>query len=84
MNDLVSRTVEQAVEQAWADWAALHPNLAGVINRMVITQRTVTKLRESDAFARAVADYYRSRNEMNLLNELLAQARPLLGSLLSL
>jgi len=81
-NDIIQSTVEKAVRQAYADWAVEHPNLAAVIDRIVIAERSAERLRETDEYKQAVAAYHDSRNELDLFNQLLAIASPILQQLL--
>ncbi|MBN1942717.1 MAG: hypothetical protein JW849_05415 [Phycisphaerae bacterium] len=81
-NDIVQSAVQQAVRQAYADWAVEHPNLAAVIDRIVIFERSAERLRETDEYKQAVAGYHESRNELDLFNQLLALAGPILQQLL--
>lgn len=81
---LIHQTIQDATRQAWRDWACEHPSLANVIDRLAVTTRTAEKLRQSPEYHRALADYHRSRNEMNLFNRLVALAGPLIPTMLGL
>jgi hypothetical protein len=81
-NEIVNNTVQRAVQQAYADWAVEHPNLAAVIDQIVITERSAERLRETDEYKQAVAGYHESRNELDLFNQLLALAGPIIQQLL--
>lgn len=80
----VKQLVEQATEQAWQQWSAEHPSLASVIDRVVLTDRLSVRLRESPGYREAIRNYHQSRNELDLFNELLTLARPMLNRLLGL
>ncbi len=80
-NDVVRNAVQKATEQAYWDWAAAHPNLAAVIDQIVLTERATESLRDSQEYHLAVADYYQSRNELDLFNQLLDLAGPIIKSI---
>lgn len=85
-NDIVQTNVlsavEKAVQQAYADWAAEHPSLAAVIDRIVIAERSAQRLRETAEYKQAVKAYTDSRNELDLFHQLLALAGPIVQQLL--
>ncbi len=85
-NDIVQTNVlsavEKAVQQAYADWAAEHPSLAAVIDRIVIAERSAQRLRETAEYKQAVKAYTDSRNELDLFHQLLALAGPILQQVL--
>ncbi len=79
----VEQAVSQAVDRAYDRWAAEHPSLARVIDRLAVTERTSESLRDSEAYRKAVADYHRGRNELELIHRLTELAAPLVRKLLS-
>ncbi len=79
----VQQLVAQAVGQAYDAWAAQHPSLAAVIDRIVLTQRTVESLRESAEYQQAVDAFHRDQNELGLLKQLIDLATPFLAGLLA-
>ena len=78
----VQQAVAKATEQAYWDWAAAHPSLAAVIDQIALTDRAAESLRATPEYHQAVAAYYESRNELDLLNQLVTLAGPILQSLL--
>jgi len=82
-NPKTSELVAEAVQQAFDDWAGEHPTLASVISRTNLTIQTVSRLRESDEYRRALEDYHRSGDETGLLNRLVDLAGPILTTLLA-
>lgn len=66
----VQRTVSRAVDRAYDAWAAEHPNLSAVIDRMTVKRRTVASIRETRSYRQAVAAYHDARNELELLERL--------------
>ncbi len=80
----IHELVEAAIDREFDGWAAEHPSLAAVIDRIVLTRRAVESIRDSDAYRDAIAAYHRHRNEMDLLNRLTDLARPILTGLLGL
>ena len=82
MSDLVQEAVERAVGRAFDAWAAKHPSLAAVIDRIALTERSVASLREADAYRAAVAAYYRDRSQTELVSRLTDLAAGVLGRLL--
>lgn len=81
-NDIVQNAVQKATEQAYWDWAAAHPNLAAVIDQIVLTERAAESLRDSREYHLAVAAFHQSRNELDLFNQLLKFAGPIINSIL--
>ncbi len=82
-NETVRQAVETVTEQAYWDWAAAHPSLAAVIDQMIVTHQTASRLRETPEFHQAIAAYHASRNELDLVNRLSELAGPIVRSLLS-
>jgi 2-oxo-4-hydroxy-4-carboxy--5-ureidoimidazoline (OHCU) decarboxylase len=80
----IQTAVQKATEQAYADWAAAHPSLAGVIDRMVLQERTTESIRKSPEFRQAVAGFYESQNELDLVNQLMSLAGPVLQKVLGI
>ncbi len=81
-SEVVEQIVARAVGQAYEVWAAEHPSLAAVIDRIVVTERTVESLRASEAYRAAVAAYHESRNELDLISKLAELAAPVIDKLL--
>ncbi|MBS3734471.1 MAG: hypothetical protein KGY99_06040 [Phycisphaerae bacterium] len=81
-SDLVRHAVEQAVGEAFDAWAAEHPSLAAVIDRIAVTDRSVASLRKTDAYRRAVAAFYRDRSELDLVGRLTDAAGQILRRVL--
>ncbi len=75
--------VIRAVQQAYDAWAAGHPTLASVIDRIELTQQAAESLRETQAYRDAVAAFHAGRGELNLLNRLVDLATPIVNSILS-
>jgi hypothetical protein len=80
----INELVVRAVQRAFDDWAAEHPALADVIDRITLTQRAVESIRRSDAYDQAMAGFSRESLELQMLNRLVDVATPLVRSLLSL
>jgi hypothetical protein len=78
----IEQVIVRAVEQAYDAWAAQHPTLAAVIDRISVTHQTVESLRASEDYRQAVADFHQGMAEADLLNRLIDLAAPLLTSLL--
>lgn len=53
MTDLKT-LVRERVDVQWEAWAARHPNLAAAIDRVQLTESTVTRLRSDPAFVEAM------------------------------
>ena len=81
-SESVQPTVEKAIGQAFADWAVEHPSLAAVVDKIVIAERSAERLRETDEYKQAVAAYNDSRSELDLFNQLLTIASPIIQQLL--
>ncbi|MDY6913156.1 MAG: hypothetical protein SVT52_01675 [Planctomycetota bacterium] len=82
-DEMVQQIVVRAVQQAYDAWAAEHPSLAAVIDRISLTEQTVESLRDSEQYRQAVAGYHQSRSELELLNKLIDLASPILGAILA-
>ena len=74
----IQTAVTEATGQAYRTWARAHPSLAGVIDRAVLIERTAQSLRNSPQYKQAIDGFYETRNEMNLLNQLMELAGPAL------
>jgi len=79
----VQSAVERAVGQAFDRWANEHPSLAAVIDRIMVTDRAVESLRESDEYRQAVTAYHNGMSENDMLNKLLDLAGPVISRLLT-
>lgn len=79
----VEQAVSQAVRRAYDLWAAEHPSLARVIDRITVAERTAESLRKSEQYRSAVAAYHRSRNELELIHQLTELAGPIVRTLLA-
>lgn len=75
--------VAAAVGRSFQDWAGEHPALATVIDGVALTDRVVDSLRQSPEYQQALADFYRDQNDLNLLNQLVQLAGPILSRLLA-
>ena len=85
MNDgKINEIVAAAVGAKFDEWAALHPSLASVIDRIALTELAVERLRDSQAYRQAMEAYQRDRDEMNLVGRLADLAAPVIHSLLGL
>ena len=82
-NENVEQVIVRAVQRAYDAWAAEHPSLAAVIDRITLTERSVESLRGSPEFREAVEVYHASRNELDLLNRLIDLAGPVLAAILA-
>ena len=80
----IQAAVQKATEQAYYDWAAAHPSLAGMIDRLVLTERTTESIRQSPEFRQALAGFYESQNELDLVNQLINLAGPILQKVLGM
>lgn len=78
----IEQLVVRAVKQAYDAWAAEHPGLAAVIDRIALTAQAAQSLRASADYRQAVADYHRGLAEVDLLNRLLDLAGPIIAGLL--
>lgn len=82
--DEIESAVSKAVAQAYEAWAVEHPSLAAVIDRTKLTHQTVESLRSSPQYQQAIEGYYQGLNELNLANQLLDLAVPILGRILGI
>ncbi len=82
-DEIVKQVVVRAVQQAYDAWAAEHPSLAAVIDRITLTERAVKSLRDSEAYRQAVAAYHQSQSELQLLHELIELAGPIVSAILA-
>ncbi len=80
----IQSAVQQATQQAYGEWATAHPSLASVIDRVVLTERTAESIRQSSEFKQALAGFYESQNELDLVNKLIDLAGPILQKVLGL
>ena len=94
----INEIVAAAVGKSFDAWAAEHPSLAAVIDRIRLTEQTVESLRDSDAYRQVVGDldkaietyrqaiagYHRDRSDLNLLTQLADLAGPILTGILGL
>ncbi len=80
----IQSAIAEATGQAYRNWALAHPSLAGVIDRAVLTERTAQSLRNSPEYKQAIAGFHESKNEMNLLNQLMNLAGPALQMVLGI
>jgi hypothetical protein len=79
----INELAVRAVQRAFDDWAAEHPAMADVIDRITLTQRTVESLRNSDAYKQAMAGFSYESLEAQLLSRLVNLAGPVVRSLLT-
>ena len=84
MDTKVKEITEQAVGQAFDAWAAQHPSLAGVLDRIELTDRVVDRLRDSPEYKAAVESYVQGRVEIDLLGSVVKLAGQLLPLILAL
>lgn len=82
-NETVQQTVVRAVQQAYDAWAAEHPSLAAVIDRIELTNHAVESLRDTEDYRKAVAAYQTGMNELDLINKLIDLAGPIIQSILA-
>jgi hypothetical protein len=80
----INEIVAAAVGGTFDEWAAEHPSLAAVIDRIRLTDQTVESLRSTDGYRQAIAAYHRDQNELSLLGELAELAGPILRGILGL
>ena len=83
-DETVEKTLVSAVQRAYDDWAAEHPSLAAVIDRISLTDTTVSSLREMPEYAAAVAAFHQSHGELELLSQLTELAAPIIRSILGI
>jgi len=81
-NGRIRELVAQAVGRRFDEWAAEHPSLAAVIDRVTLTDRAAESLRATDGYRKAVAGYYRARSEQELLADLTGLAGDVLTTIL--
>lgn len=79
LNELVVR----AVQRAFDAWAAEHPTLAEMIDRITLTRRVIESVRASDEFRQAIAHSQAESLEASLLTTLIDIARPLVVGILT-
>ncbi len=82
-NEKIQQIVELAVGRVYDAWAAEHPSLAAVIDRIKLTERTVQSLRETPQYKQAVRQYHEARNELQLLETLANLAGPAINAVLA-
>ncbi len=82
-DDYIQQLVVRAVQQAYDAWAAEHPSLAAVIDRISLTQQAVESLRSSRAFRQAVEGYHSAAAEMQLLDRLTELAWPIVSAIMT-
>ncbi len=83
-DEMVQQMIVRAVQQTFDVWAREHPSLSTVIDRITLTERAATSIRQSDEFRQAVSAYHAGRNELDLLNRLLDLAGPVVAALLTM
>ncbi|MGA2265395.1 MAG: hypothetical protein ABSH10_03080 [Phycisphaerae bacterium] len=81
-NEIVEQAVASAVQQSYDAWAAQHPGLAAVIDRIALTSQAAQSLRDSAEYKQAVADFQQGMTEANLLSRLMDLAEPILAGIL--
>lgn len=74
--------LETATSQAYEIWAKQHPFVARFVDRITITDSIATRLRDTDEYRKAITGYHEGENELDLLQQLIALAGPLIGKLL--
>jgi hypothetical protein len=84
MDTKVKEITENAIGQAFDAWAAQHPSLAGVLDRIELTDRVVDRLRDSPEYKAAVESYVQGRVEIDLLGSVVKLAGQLLPLILAL
>ena len=82
-NEQIQQLVVRAVQQAYDDWAAEHPSLAAVIDRITLTEQATESLRNSPQFAQAVDGYHSASIELQLLEMLTELAGPIVSAILT-
>jgi hypothetical protein len=83
-DERVQAAVAQAAAQAYEAWAAGHPTLAAVIDRMELTQQTSESLRQSPEYKQAVLDFGKAQSELTLVSQLVELAGPILRNILGM
>jgi hypothetical protein len=81
-DETIQQIVQQAVGQSYKQWAAQHPALSAVIDRVRVSDLAVASLRNSPEYRQAVADYTQGMTELNLLAQLMKLAGPIIAGLL--
>lgn len=81
-NPTLRAALETATSQAYETWAKQHPSLARFIDRITIMESITTRLRDTDEYRQAIADYHEGKDELDLLQQLITIAGPLVGKLL--
>jgi len=79
----VQQIAVRAVQQAYDAWAAEHPSLASVIDRIELTQQALESLHSSRAHRDAVDAYYRACDGPELLRQLTELAKPIIAAILA-
>ena len=79
----VQQLAVRAVQQAFDAWAAGHPSLASVIDRIELTQQTLESLQPSQPHRDAVAAYYKTGDGPELLRQLTELAKPIIAGILA-
>lgn len=82
-NEQVQQLVVRAVQQSYDDWAVEHPSLAGVIDRISLTEQSVERLRNSPEFSEAMESYHGASVELRLLDRLIELAGPVVSAILA-
>jgi len=83
-NEKINELLADAVGKEFDDWAAEHPTLAAVIDRVRLTEQTIESLRDTEGYRQAIAAYHRDQSELNLLAGLAELAGPILRGILGL
>ncbi len=81
-DELVKQSVVRAVQRAYDEWAAEHPSLSAVIDRIALTEQAAQSLRDSPEYRYAVAAYRDALGQSALLDRLTELAGPLVSALL--
>jgi hypothetical protein len=81
-NPTLRAALETATSQAYETWAKQHPSVARFLDRITVLENIATRLRDSDEYRQAVAGYHEGKNELDLLQQLITLAGPLIGKLL--
>jgi len=79
----VRQAVQDAVGEAFDNWATEHPTLASAIDRMSLTDELAKSVRDSDEYRDAVDAYHRGLSQSVFASELLEIAREVLVRLMS-
>ncbi len=82
-NEQVQQLVVRAVQQSYDIWAAEHPSLAAVIDRISLTEQAVELLRNSPEFSQAMEGYHSASIELRLLDRLIELAGPVVSTILA-